>query len=61
MLCFMILSRVMFHDLQDGRVTCGENCGIAVLGLLTGVLGITALVTMIWVGIVYSYFLIVRK
>ena len=42
-----------FHDilfLQDGPISCGENCGLCVLGLLSGVLGIAALVTLIWVG-----------
>ena len=47
--------QVRFDNLQDGRISCGENCGIVVLGLLTGVLGITALVTLIWVSSTFKY------
>ena len=36
--------------LQDGHISGGESCGLCVPGLLSGVLGIAALVTLIWVG-----------
>eukprot|EP00090_Calanus_glacialis_P012123 TRINITY_DN20570_c0_g1_i1.p1 TRINITY_DN20570_c0_g1~~TRINITY_DN20570_c0_g1_i1.p1 ORF type:complete len:200 (-),score=35.44 TRINITY_DN20570_c0_g1_i1:141-689(-) len=38
--------------LKDGRISGGENCGLCVLGLLSGVLGIAALVTLIWGSVV---------
>ena len=43
-------ARSFFCSLQDGRISCGENCGLCVLGLLSGILGIAAVVTLIWVG-----------
>ena len=42
--------RSPFCSLQDGRISCGENFGLCVLGLLSGVLGIAAVVTLIWVS-----------
>ena len=36
--------------LQDGHISGEESCGLCVLGLLSGVLGVAALVTHIWVG-----------
>jgi len=38
--------------LKDGRISAGESCGLCVLGLLSGVLGIASLVTMIWGSVV---------
>jgi len=38
--------------LKDGRISTGENCGLCVLGLISGVLGITALATLIWGSVV---------
>ena len=43
-------ARSTFCSLQDGRISCGENCGLCVLGLVSGVLGIAAVVTLIWVS-----------
>jgi len=38
--------------MKDGKITASENCGLCVLGLLTGVLGITYLVILIWGSVV---------
>merc|ERR1719433_1873231 len=38
--------------MKDGKITSSENCGLCLLGLLTGVLGITYLVILIWGSVV---------
>ena len=36
--------------MRDGVISSAENCGLCLLGLLTGVLGITFLAVLIWVA-----------
>jgi len=38
--------------MKDGKITSSENCGLCLLGLLSGVLGITYLVILIWGSVV---------
>merc|ERR1719278_2325274 len=38
--------------MKDGKITASENCGLCLLGLLSGVLGITLLVILIWGSVV---------
>ena len=46
--------QVMFPASKDGRISCGENCGLCVLSVLSGILGIVAVAMLIWVS--YTYF-----